>query len=50
MFAIIVLAIAALVALMVFGFVIHVLFSPWLSRRHRGLGQVPAGPRPPVAG
>ena len=30
MFAIIVLAVAALVALMVFGFAIHVLFSPWL--------------------
>jgi hypothetical protein len=30
MFAIIVLAVAALVALMVFGFVIHVLFSPLL--------------------
>jgi hypothetical protein len=30
MFAIIVLAIAALVALMVFGFAIHLLFSPWL--------------------
>ena len=30
MFAIIVLAVAALVVLMVFGFAIHVLFSPWL--------------------
>jgi ABC-type iron transport system FetAB permease component len=30
MFAIIILAVAALVALMVFGFVLHVLFSPWL--------------------
>ena len=30
MFAIIVLADAALVALMIFGLVIHVLFSPWL--------------------
>jgi hypothetical protein len=30
MFAIIILAVAALVAMMVFGFVVHVLFSPWL--------------------
>jgi ABC-type iron transport system FetAB permease component len=30
MFAIVILAVAALVALMVFGFVLHVLFSPWL--------------------
>jgi hypothetical protein len=30
MFAIIVLAVAALVALIIFGFAIHLLFSPWL--------------------
>ena len=30
MFAIIVLIVAALVALMVLGFAIHLLFSPWL--------------------
>ncbi len=30
MFAIIILAVAAFVALMVFGFVLHLLFSPWL--------------------
>jgi hypothetical protein len=30
MFAIVVLAIAAIIALMVFGFALHVLFSPWL--------------------
>jgi hypothetical protein len=30
MFAIIVLAVAALVALIIFGFAVHLLFSPWL--------------------
>jgi hypothetical protein len=30
MFAIVALAIAALVALMILGFAIHLLFSPWL--------------------
>jgi hypothetical protein len=30
MFAFIVLAAAALVAVMIFGFAVHVLFSPWL--------------------
>ena len=30
MFAIVALALAAIVALMIFGFAIHLLFSPWL--------------------
>ena len=49
--AIIALVLAAIVALTVLGFVLHVLFSPWLLVvvAHRGLDQVPAQPLPPVA-
>jgi hypothetical protein len=52
MFAIIVLAVASLVALMVFGFAIHVLFFPLAAsggRRHRGSSWLPAGCGPAVS-